>query len=280
LKLFFRKTGEGPPLVILHGLYGSSDNWMGIAGKLSLKYTVFCIDLRNHGRSPHAPEHTYTTMKNDLVEFAGENIPGSFSLLGHSMGGKVAMWFAADFPEKIRNLIIVDIAPKDYLLPEEESQYHLHRNIIQALRELTGSRLSDRTSVEERLTEKIDDKGIIRFLLKNVVLNRVTRQVEWRLNMEAIYDNLEEIVGGVNSRWFEDRLPITAYPVTFIRGLESPYIGEKDIPEIRKIYPEAEIVDIPRAGHWLHAQEPELFLEAVFTALKKKGDDLTGNSSF
>jgi esterase len=269
MKLFFRKAGEGPPLVILHGLYGASDNWLGIAGKLSGEYTVYCPDLRNHGRSPHSPEHDYQSMKTDLAEFAGEHIQGSFSLMGHSMGGKAAMWFAADFPEKVKNLIIVDIAPKDYLTLEDESQYHLHRNILMALQELAGAKLRDRRSVEERLAEKIDDKGIIQFLLKNVVISRANHYVEWRLNVEALYDNLEEIVGGVNFHWFEDRIPITAYPVTFIRGLGSPYIGETDIPEIKKIYPEAEIMDIPGAGHWLHAQEPELFLEAVFTALKK-----------
>lgn len=100
MKLFFREEGQGDPVVILHGLYGSSDNWMGIARKLSGKFTVWCIDHRNHGRSPHSPEHTYQAMKNDLAEFIEDHIPGQVSLLGHSMGGKVAMLYAADFPRK------------------------------------------------------------------------------------------------------------------------------------------------------------------------------------
>jgi esterase len=267
MKLFFRKTGEGDPLIILHGLYGSSDNWIGIARKLSGKFTVWCIDHRNHGHSPHDPEHTYQAMKNDLAEFVDDHITGQVSLLGHSMGGKVAMLYAADYPERIKNLVIADIAPRDYLETEDESQYHLHRNILLALQELGEAKFSGRKMVEERLSEKIDDSKIIQLLMKNVAWDSVSSCISWRLNVESLFDNLEEIVGGVNFRWFEDRIPITAYPVTFIRGLESPYISDTDIASIRLIYPESEIVDIPDAGHWLHVQQPALFLHALTSAL-------------
>jgi esterase len=263
MKLFFRRAGEGDPLVILHGLYGSSDNWMGIARKLAGKFTVWCIDHRNHGHSPHSPVHTYQAMKNDLAEFVEDHIQGKVSLLGHSMGGKVAMHYAADYPERIKNLVIVDIAPKDYLGMEDESQYHLHRNILLALQELGEGRFSARKMVEERLSEKIGDLRIIQLLMKNVVWDTVSHSISWRFNVESLFDNLEEIVGGVNFRWFEDRIPITAYPVVFIRGLESPYIKDTDISPLKMIYPEAEIIDIPEAGHWLHAEQPELFMDAV-----------------
>jgi esterase len=267
MKLFFRKEGAGDPVVILHGLYGSSDNWMGIARKLSGKFTVWCIDHRNHGHSPHSSEHTYRAMKNDLAEFIEDHIPGQISLLGHSMGGKVAMLYAADYPERIKNLVILDIAPKDYLIPEDESQYHLHRNILMALQELALARFPERKMVEDRLAEKIDDPKIIRLLMKNVIWDPVSHLIKWRLNAESLYDNLEEIVGGVNSGWFEDRIPISAYPVTFIRGLESPYILDTDIPAIRQIYPESEIVGIPEAGHWLHIQQPVVFLNTLLRVL-------------
>ncbi len=263
MKLYYRKEGEGEPLVILHGLYGSSDNWLAIAKKLSERYAVWSVDHRNHGRSPHHPEHSYAAMRDDLAEFFETHHLRPAVILGHSMGGKVAMWFAADYPEKVKKLIIADIAPKDYLTLEDESQYHLHRNILLALQELDISGFTDRSQVEERLAEKIDDPRIIQFLLKNTTREPVTHRLKWRLNAVALYENLEEIVSGVNRRWIDDRIPITSYPVVFIRGLLSHYITDEDIPAIREIYPEARIVDIPGAGHWLHAEQPGLFLKAV-----------------
>jgi esterase len=267
MKLFYRKEGIGDPVVILHGLYGSSDNWMGIARKLSGKYTVWCVDHRNHGHSPHSPEHTYQDLKKDLAEFIEDHIPGQISLVGHSMGGKVAMLYAADYPERIKNLVILDIAPKDYLIRDDESQYHLHRNILMALQELAPARFPERRMVEDRLSEKIDDIKIIRLLMKNVTWDPVTHQIKWRLNPESLYNHLEEIVGGVNTRWFEDRIPIIAYPVTFIRGLDSQYILDSDFQTIRMIYPESEIIDIPKAGHWLHVEQPALFLNILLETL-------------
>lgn len=270
MKLFFRKTGAGEPLVILHGLYGSSDNWMGIARKLAEHYTVWTPDLRNHGQSPHDPDHTFDAMKADLAEFFEVHIPGNAALLGHSMGGKVAMWFAADYPEKVNNLIVADIAPKDYLLMEDESQYYFHRNVLLAMLELSETPVTGRQELEDRLSEKIDKMEVIQFLIKNSRYNRETRRMEWKINVQALYDHLEEIVGGVNDRWFEGRIPIVAYPVTFIRGLNSPYIQDQDVPDILKIYPDAELVNIPGAGHWLHAEQPGLFLDAVAGALNKR----------
>lgn len=263
MKLYYRKEGEGEPLVILHGLYGSSDNWLAVARKLSERYTVWSVDHRNHGRSPHHPEHSYAAMRDDLAEFFETHHLGPAVILGHSMGGKVAMLFAADYPEKVKKLIIADIAPKDYLTMEDESQYYLHRNILLALQELDISGYTERSQIEERLAEKIADPRIIQFLLKNTAREPVTHRLKWRLNAVALYENLEEIVGGVNRRWIDDRIPITTYPVVFIRGLLSRYITDDDIPAIREIYPEARIVDIPGAGHWLHAEQPKLFLKAV-----------------
>ncbi len=263
MKLFFRKEGAGDPLVIVHGLYGSSDNWMGIARKLSERNTVYCIDQRNHGHSPHSPVHTYHAMKEDLAGFIGEHCSVPVILIGHSMGGKVAMYYAADYPEKVKQLIVADIAPKNYFESDDESQFYLHRNILWAMQEIRISGLQNRKQVEEKLAEKIDDPRIIQFLLKNVAMDASTRLLKWRLNVEALYDNLEEIIEGVNPRWFEDRIPITAYPVTFIRGLNSSYIRNSDIPAIKTIYPDASVIDIPGAGHWLHAEQQELFLQAV-----------------
>lgn len=263
MELFYRKEGSGSPLVVVHGLYGSSDNWMNIGKRLAEKHTVYMIDQRNHGRSPFAGSHTFDDMRDDLLEFFEQHKIEKATLLGHSMGGKAAMWFAADFPEKIEKLVIADIAPKDYLQLKENSQYYLHQNILLAMQEIDFSLVKSRNDVDDFMAEKIDDERIRQFLLKNVEKNKKTKQYQWRVNAEVLYDHLDEIVGGVNKNWLDDRIPITAYPVIFIRGLRSKYIQDEDKELIKEIYPDATVVDIPEAGHWLHAEKPKEFMKAV-----------------
>ncbi|NOY97225.1 MAG: alpha/beta fold hydrolase [Chlorobi bacterium] len=263
MKLFYRKTGNGKPLIIVHGLYGSSDNWLSIGKKLSGYYTVYMIDQRNHGRSPHADENSYEDMRNDLVEFIDGHKIGKATILGHSMGGKVAMFYAADYPERIEKLIVADIAPKDYLLMNEASQFQLHRNILLAMQDIDFAQINSRNEVADILAEKIDNLRIRQFLLKNITKNEHSGKLQWRLNPGALYAYLDEIVSGVNKQWLADRIPIVAYPATFIRGEKSNYISSEDKTLIKEIYPEAKIIDIPDAGHWLHAEQPELFIKAV-----------------
>lgn len=268
MKLFFRTEGSGKPLVIVHGLYGSSDNWLTVAKKLSAGYQVYLIDQRNHGRSPNSEEHTYEALKNDLADFFDQQKIEKAIVMGHSMGGKTAMCFAADYPERIEKLIVVDIAPKDYFLLNDESQYYLHNNILRAMLEIDFSKMESRHQVGVFLNERIDSLSVVQFLLKNVHRNKISQQFEWRLNVPVLYDNLDEIIKGVNARWFDDRLPIYTYPVLFIKGAGSNYILPDDYPSIRRIYPEAQIVEIPKAGHWLHAEQPQLFMDAVLQFLK------------
>ncbi|HKI88398.1 MAG TPA: alpha/beta fold hydrolase [Draconibacterium sp.] len=263
MELFYRKEGSGSPLVIVHGLYGSSDNWMNIGKRLAEKHTVYMLDQRNHGRSPFSDVHTFNSMKEDLNEFFEKHHIEKATLLGHSMGGKTAMWFAADYPEKVQKLVVADIAPKDYMLLKEDSQFYLHRNILLAMMDIDFTDIKIRNDVEERLSEKIDDQRIRQFLLKNVAKDKKTKLYKWRVNVEVLYDNLDEIVSGVNKSWLDDRIPITAYPVIFIRGMKSRYILPEDEILIKEIYPEATIVDIPDAGHWLHAEQPKKFMKAV-----------------
>jgi len=269
MRLFFREEGEGFPIVIVHGLYGSSDNWLTVAKKLAPEYKVFLIDQRNHGRSPNSEEHSYELMKNDLAEFFDQQGIEKAILMGHSMGGKTAMCFAADYPERIEKLIIVDIAPKDYFLLNDESQYYLHNNILRAMLEIDFSRVETRKQVEDFLNEHIDSPQIVQFLLKSVSRNKETNRFEWRLNVPVLYDNLDEIIKGVNAHWFDDRLPIKNYPVLFIKGANSNYILQEDYPSIRRIYPEAEIAEIPHAGHWLHAEQPQLFMDIVWKFIRR-----------
>lgn len=263
MELFYRKDGNGTPIVIVHGLYGSSDNWINIGKRLAEKHTVYMLDQRNHGRSPFANSHTYDDLRNDLEQFFEQHQIEKAILLGHSMGGKVAMWFAADFPEKIEKLVIADIAPKDYLLLKEDSQFYLHQNILLAMQEIDFTQIKSRSDVDDYMAEKIDDPRIRQFLLKNVEKDKITKLYKWRVNAEVLYDHLDEIVSGVNENWLDDRTPITSYPVIFIRGLLSKYILDDDKELIQKIYPDAKIIDIPKAGHWLHAEQPQKFMEAV-----------------
>ncbi len=269
MKLFFRQEGDGFPFVIVHGLYGSSDNWLTVAKKLSEHYHVYLIDQRNHGRSPNSEEHSYEAMTADLAEFFDEHNIEKAILMGHSMGGKTAMSFAADYPERVEKLIVVDIAPKDYFLLNDESQYYLHNNILRAMMEIDFSKMENRKQVEDFLLERIDSAQIVQFLLKNVHRNKESHLFEWRLNVPVLYDNLDEIIKGVNAHWFDDRLPILNYPVLFIKGALSNYILSEDIPSIRRIYPEALITEIQNAGHWLHAEQPQLFMEVLWNFIKK-----------
>lgn len=269
MDLFFRKEGQGFPLVILHGLYGSSDNWLTVGKMLSRHFEVFMPDLRNHGRSPKSEVHSYQAMADDLARFYEQNNIQKSFLMGHSMGGKVAMNFAADYPERIEKLIVVDICPKDYFLLNESSQYYLHLNILRAMLEIDFTKVESRKQVEDIISERIDGQQIVQFLIKNIHRNRESNQYEWRLNVPVLYEYLDDIIRGVDAHWFDDRLPIKNYPVLFIRGALSNYILPEDYMGIRRIYPEAEITEIPDAGHWLHAEQTQLFIETCLKFLQQ-----------
>jgi pimeloyl-ACP methyl ester carboxylesterase len=202
-------------------------------------------------------------MRNDLAEFFEKHNIEKATILGHSMGGKTAMWFAFDYPEKIEKLVIADIAPKDYFLLKEDSQFYLHRNILLAMMEIDFSKIKSRNDVDDFMALKIDDENIRQFLLKNVAVDKIHKRYKWRVNAEVLYSHLDEIVSGVNKKWLEERIPVTTYPVIFIRGMKSKYILPEDIPLIKEIYPESRIIDIEDAGHWLHAEQPTKFLKAV-----------------
>jgi esterase len=270
MNLFFREEGEGFPIVIVHGLYGSSDNWLTIAKKLASGFKVYLIDQRNHGHSPNVKEHSYEAMKNDLAEFFDQHKIEKAIVMGHSMGGKTAMCFAAAYPERTEKLIVVDIAPKNYFLLNDKSHYDHHQKILKAMMELDLRSMESRKQIEHFLFERIGNLQIVQFLLKNAGRSKETHCFEWRLNVQALSNNLEEIIKGVDAHWFDKQIPITDYPVLFIKGANSGYILPEDIPSIKRIYPESEIVEIPNAGHWLHAEQPQLFTEAVVRFLNKK----------
>jgi len=267
INLSFRKTGHGPVLVILHGLYGSSDNWISIAKKLEERFTVFIPDLRNHGQSPHTSTHTYQDMVDDLSLFFKNHHINKATLLGHSMGGKLAMMFAAEYPELITGLIVADIAPKNYNSENKPFKTVLqHEMILGLMEELNLVTVTSRKEIDYFLSEKLKNSTLRQFLIKNIHRDK-EGYFEWKINVPVLKHALDSITSDVNSDWFADRQPILNYPVTFIRGLNSDYISDQDFIAIKEIYPEARLIDIPDAGHWLHAEQPEKFVEAVLASV-------------
>jgi esterase len=266
MNLFYREKGKGIPVVILHGLYGCSDNWMQIAGILSSKYRIITVDCRNHGNSPHSNSHTYSEMVTDLAWLFSDLEIEKAHIFGHSMGGKLAIAFAADYPEKIISLSVADIAPKNYLEnPASEFHYEMHKRILDTLFNIDLSVYSLRKEIEKEIEKTIPENSIRGFILKN--LKRTGNGFEWKINVPVLRVNLDHIMQGVDISEYEDRLPITNYPVLFIRGGLSDYIHETDYPLIRKMYPEAKIITIEGTTHFLHAEKPEEFAEVYLSFL-------------
>jgi pimeloyl-ACP methyl ester carboxylesterase len=252
--LHSRIEGEGKPLLIIHGFLGMSDNWKSLGTLYTSEgYQVHMIDLRNHGKSFHSDEFNYTLMSNDVLEYCLHYNLSKVSIIGHSMGGKVAMLFATTHPEMVDQLIIADIGPKYY--PPH------HQEILAGLNAVDFSSRPDRTQVEEMLYPFIPDFGTRQFLMKNLFW-AAPGQLAFRFNL-PVFNAQIEVVG--------EALPQESHfnkPTLFIRGGNSNYILDNDMLEIKKIFPNATLITIPNVGHWLHAENPKLFFEETSTFLK------------
>jgi esterase len=253
MKLFCRKYGNGPPLIILHGLFGSSDNWVSIAKNLSGFFTVYLPDLRNHGQSPHSEIHDYESMSADLLELANDLKIKKFFLSGHSMGGKTAILFALKWPEMLNGLLIADISP---FVDEAGSNavYSQHLIILNAILTLDLSSISTRAEAEKALEEKIPSEKERGLILKNLGRSSENSFI-WKLNPQALMKNLDNIMTGVDRRTDYNR-QITGFPVIFLKGSDSDYIPVRDYRDILKVFPAAEIIEVKGAGHWIHADRP------------------------
>ncbi len=261
MRLYYKKLGSGKPMVILHGLYGSSDNWISIAKLFSEHFEVYLVDLRNHGKSPHDDKHNYELMRDDLIEFLDERGLGKVVLVGHSMGGKVAMCFAQHNPGRVEHLIVVDIAPKSYKeLYRRESLNH--SDILTAMKSIDLKEAASRRDIDRMLSEKVKPIRVRRFLMKNLERND-DGVYRWTLNLDVLIRELDNIMDGVNRNCFDPAFPVTGIPVLFVRGGNSPYIQDEDMDFIDKIFPSAGLITIPDTGHWLHAEQPEALAKAV-----------------
>ena len=248
-KLNYKEFGQGEPLIILHGLFGTSDNWQTIAKQFAKNYTVFALDQRNHGRSPHADKFDYKVMAEDLKDFMEQQWIYSARIIGHSMGGKTAMQFALDYPDMVEKLVIVDIANQDYKGG--------HEAIFKALFSLDLDKIESRKEADAILKNQIEDFGIRQFLLKNLSRNK-NDSYEWKMNLPVIYKNYKTILDSV-----EGSEAVFEGDTLFIKGGLSSYINEENFKVTKTFFPNAKLKTIENVGHWVHAQDPKKLLEIV-----------------
>jgi pimeloyl-ACP methyl ester carboxylesterase len=255
MRLFYRKYGSGPPLIILHGLFGSSDNWVSIAKSISDKFTIILPDMRNHGQSPHNHVHDYNSMKEDLYELVNEMKLGKFFLAGHSMGGKTAVNFAFSWPEMLYGLLIADISPLAQTRSNTED-IDQHRQILNFMLSTDISGLRSRSEIESLLSRQIKSEKTRDLILKNLKREQ-DNSFSWKINASAILKNLDKIMEGIEPG-DDGCSQITGFPVFFLKGENSAYLPESDFIYIQKVFPGAELIMIPGAGHWIHADNPEM----------------------
>jgi pimeloyl-ACP methyl ester carboxylesterase len=255
MELFYNQYGdEGAPLIILHGLLGAHGNWHTLSRtRFSDVARVYAVDQRNHGRSPHAAEMDYPTMAADVRALIDREGLEGVTLLGHSMGGKTAMQTALSYPDVVDRLIVVDMAPKEY--PAR------HDHLLNALARIDPTTYEDREAIDAALAEDVPSRPIRQFLLKN--LDYDGERYTWRMNLDAIrahYDDLNAALP--QNETFEG-------PTLFIRGGQSDYVEDDDLSDIRTRFPAARLVTIDGAGHWIHADSPEPFADAVLQFLEE-----------
>ena len=254
MKLNFQKLGNGQPIVILHGLFGASDNWLNIGKQLANEFLVYLVDQRNHGASPHSDVWNYQVMAQDVVDLIRDEQLSRIILMGHSMGGKTAMNLVATEPDLVKRLIVVDIGPKAYPVH--------HAQIIAGLKSVNLNEATSRKEVENQLVPYIPHIGVRQFLLKNLVREK-NNTFRWKINLDVIDRNIEEVGKG------QETSVRFKKPSLFLRGSTSDYIINEDADLINQIFPNSSIRTIDQAGHWIHAEKPKEFLEEVLSFINE-----------
>ncbi len=252
MKLFFRQQGQGQPLIVLHGLLGSSDNWHSLGKLFAETFSVYLVDQRNHGQSPHSDEINYKVLTEDLEEFIRENKIERPHLIGHSMGGKTAMNFAVKDPRVVDKLIIVDIVPKVYVVR--------HDRLIEGMKAIPLEVITTRAEAEVALAGYEPDPAVRQFLLKNLSRNSEGKFI-WKVNLPALDEHLQEIGEGmVYPGAFNG-------PSLFINGKKSNYFEPSDEALIKKKFTKAQFATL-NTGHWVQAEKPQEFAQTVLQFLK------------
>ena len=257
VKLSYQELGHGTPVVILHGLFGSKRNWGAIAKRLSAHHRVLTVDMRNHGCSPWVDGMDYRDMSQDVADFIAAKGLGPCTMIGHSMGGKTAMTLALGRPELVSRLVVVDIAPV-----ERETGFGAY---IEAMAEVPLAACDSRADVEEHLADVVAHKMVRSFLVQN--LTRDEAGFRWRINLAALDAGMDQIAD------FPQPNHHHSYqgPTLFVAGAASDYIQPHHMGEITRLFPTATVTHIPGAGHWLHAEAPDVFLKEL-TAFLSSND--------
>lgn len=249
MKLNYSIQGSGQPVILMHGMFGSRSNLGLLNRALSDSYSVISVDMRNHGESPHSLEMDYPSMANDIIELMNNLKLDQADLIGHSMGGKVAMQVALTHPERVNRLVVADIAPVDYK-PDR------HGGVLEGLTSLATTRPTSRKEADQLLAAYVNEPSVRAFLLKNLVRAEDGR-FDLRLYMEGIIAN------------YYDKLTLTptgepfSGPTLFIKGEDSAYIQDKHRSEVLRLFPNTKLKVIANTGHWLHAEKPETFNKTV-----------------
>ena len=251
--LFYSRAGQGEPLLILHGLFGSSRNWQSLARQYAGHFDVISVDLRNHGQSFHAPQMDYRVMAEDVSALINSVDVADCLVIGHSMGGKVALQLAIDQPQLLKRMVIADIAPVSYR--------HDHNATLEALMAVELEQVNSRADADQQMQAYIPEAALRAFLLQNLV--RQDSHWQWRVNLDAIESHMAELTSF--------QLPAAKFidlPALFIYGTRSNYVGETEKTVIQQQFRRAKLLPIEGAGHWLHAEKPDIFLQATLDYLK------------
>lgn len=250
MDLHYERHGEGhgPPVVVLHGLFGSGENWRTPGRKLSAGFDVLLVDQRNHGRSPHSDRVDYPAMAADVRELLDRLGLERAHLVGHSMGGKTAMQLALETPDRVRSLVVVDMAPKQ--------THGENADILAAIRALDPRAIHSRGEADAQLAPAVPERGTRQFLMKSLERSD-DGGFRWILGLSGLQASWQALQAPPTGA------PVPDLPALFVRGARSGYVAEEDLPEIRRLFPRAEVATIPDAGHWVHVDQPERFLQVV-----------------
>ncbi len=252
MQLHSKSFGSGQPLIILHGLFGMLDNWQTFAKRLATDYLVITVDLRNHGLSPHSDDMDYPLMADDLKSFMESNwLFGGATVMGHSMGGKVAMQLALNHPDLIKKLIVVDIAPVNYSSPH-------HHDTFRALDQVSWAAVKRRSDVASQLRKSIEEDEIVAFLLKNVARQR-DGTYRWKMNLPSIRANYNSLLAAPEGA---EKSP-SEVPALFIKAERSEYILPEHLKAIHRLFCQTQVNEVPQASHWVHIDEPDLMYQMV-----------------
>lgn len=246
--LFYRREGAGTPIMILHGLYGSGDNFGHITRTLRSNFDMIAVDARNHGRSPHSDRMDYPAMAEDVHALVQQLGLHDLVLVGHSMGGKTAMTFAQRWPERLKQLVVLDIGPRQYEPGE-------HAIILEGLATSDLAHKQTREEVEAHLAAYVPEPGVRQFLMKSLYWKEPGK-LAWRFNVPVLQSHIRELLASMDPS-------VVQVPTLFVRGGQSPYIPREDIPQIKEQFPKSRVETVPYAGHWVHAQAPDEVMDFI-----------------